>query len=249
MNKSQNLLRFLFLFLSILLIFTPYGSLKATPKESHALADSLFEAKMYTQSYEIYENIFLSKKKSSRAMLLKMAFIKEGLEEYSEALYFLNLYYKKTYNKRVLKKMEDLAEAHQLTGYEYDDAEFFLNLYHHFYNHIIITLMLITLFIFSLILYYKQQTKKTPVLSSVIFTIFLIALIYANNFGREYPKAIIEQDHAYLMDGPSAGADVIDIVDKGHRVEVLKSNDIWSKISWKAHIVYIRKNSLKMLDY
>jgi len=249
MNKSQNLLRFLFLFFLILLIFTPYESLKAAPKEDHAFADSLFEAKMYTQSYEIYENIFLSNKKTSRAMLLKMAFIKEGLEEYSDALYFLNLYYKKTYNKRVLKKMENLAEAHQLIGYEYDDAEFFLNLYHHFYNQIIIALMVITLFIFSLILYYKQQSKKTPVLSSVIFTLFLIALIYVNNFGREYPKAIIERDHAYLMHGPSAGADVLDIVGKGHRVEVLKSNDIWSKISWGSHIAYIRKNSLKMLDY
>jgi hypothetical protein len=52
-------------------------------------------------------------------MLLKMAFVKEGLGDYSNALYYLNLYYLKTYDKKVLKKMENLAERyHKLEGYE-----------------------------------------------------------------------------------------------------------------------------------
>ena len=44
-------------------------------------------------------------------MLLKMAYIQEGLEQYPEALYYLNLYYNQNPSKKVLAKMETLAEA------------------------------------------------------------------------------------------------------------------------------------------
>lgn len=249
MNKSQNLHRFLFLFVSVLLFSIPNTGRGASPKEQLATADSLFEARMYTQSYDLYENIFKSEKKTSPAMLLKMAFIKEGLEEYSDALYFLNLYYKKTYNKRALKKMENLAKAHHLTGYEYDDAAFFLNLYHHFYNQIIIALLLVTLFVFSMMLYHKRHSTEPPVFAGVIFVLFLTILLYLNNFGREYPKAIIDRDHSYLMEGPSAGSEVIDIIGKGHRVEVLDSDEVWSKINWQDQVAFIRKNNLKLVDF
>ena len=84
-------------------------------------------------------------------MLLKMAFIKEGLGDYTNALYYLNLYYLKTYNKRVLKKMENLAEQNKLSGYNYDDVEFFLNIYHKFQFQIdLLILTLILLFYFQL---------------------------------------------------------------------------------------------------
>ncbi len=218
-------------------------------KEQVDLADSLFEAGKYTQAYEIYENILSGEKKASPAMLLKMAYIKEGLEDYSDALYYLNLYYKKTYDKRTLKKMENLAKAHHLSGYEYDDTEFFLNLYHQYYDQIIFSLMAVTFFIFALLLYHKRHTGESPVFAGVLFIIFLVFLFYVNNFGREYPKAIIDRDSAYLMEGPSAGAGVADIVNKGHRVEVLKTGKTWTKIKWQDQTVYVRNNSLKTLSY
>ncbi len=249
MNNSQNLPKLLFSFILIIGICSALSAFAMPAKEQLVLADSLFKAGKYTQSYEIYENILMSEKKASPSMLLKMAFIKEGLEDYSDALYYLNLYYKKTYDKRVLKKMEKLAKAHHLTGYEYDDTEFFLNLYHQYYDQIIFAMMAIILFIFAILIYHKKHTDESPVFAGVIFTIFLAFLFYINNFGREYPKAIIDRDNAYLMEGPSAGASVVDIVNKGHRVELLKRDQAWSKIKWGDQTVYVRNNSLRTFDY
>jgi uncharacterized protein YgiM (DUF1202 family) len=58
-------------------------------------ADSLFEQKKYTESFDLYEQILDEEQLASPKMLLKMAFIKEGLGDYSRALYFLNVYYQK----------------------------------------------------------------------------------------------------------------------------------------------------------
>jgi hypothetical protein len=132
MIKSQNRKSKLFAIFFIAYISVSFSSFCDAPKERLLLADSLFAQKKYTQSFELYHDIQKSDKKTSSAMLLKMAFIKEGLGDYTNALYYLNLYYLKTYNKRVLKKMENLAEQNKLAGYNYDDAEFFLNLYHQY---------------------------------------------------------------------------------------------------------------------
>jgi uncharacterized protein YgiM (DUF1202 family) len=49
---------------------------------------------------------------------------------------------------------------------------------------------------------------------------------------------------AYLMKGPSPGADLIDVVTKGHRVDILGQDDIWVKISWNNQTAYIKSNNL-----
>src|SRR5688500_16903409 len=67
-------------------------------------ADSLFQAKRYTQSLEHYEEI-LRQRQYTPAMLLKMAYINEGLNQIGSAMYYLNLYHTATGDKSVLRKM------------------------------------------------------------------------------------------------------------------------------------------------
>jgi len=180
-------------------------------------------------------------------MLLKMAFIKEGLGDYTNALYYLNLYYLKTYNKRVLKKMENLADQNKLAGYNYDDAEFFLNLYHQYQLQIDLLITALILLYFGF-LTYRIRTKKQPTkLPQIVFICFLTGLLLINNFGREKPKAIITAANAYLMHGPSPGADVVDVISKGHRVEILGHDDVWTKISWNDQVAYIKAFNLKSI--
>ena len=62
------------------------GALGQQENPDLTLPDSLFQAKRYTQSFDLYHEILFSYKKASPGMLLKMAYIKEGLGNYSEAL-------------------------------------------------------------------------------------------------------------------------------------------------------------------
>jgi hypothetical protein len=50
------------------------------------------------------------------------------------------------------------------------------------------------------------------------------------------------------MDGPSPGANVVDVVSAGHRVEVLGRKDVWVEISWLDQSAFIKEFELKTLE-
>ena len=196
------------------------------------------------QSFELYEDILHSDQKATSVMLLKMAFIKEGLGDFTNALYYLDLYYLKTYNKKVLKKMENLADQNKLSGYNYDDVAFFLNMYHQYQVQVDLCIIGLVLVIFGMLFYQKKLNKSVSRFPAIVYLSLLVFLLIINNFGREHTKAIITAPMAYLMKGPSPGADLIDVVTKGHRVDILGQDDIWVKISWNNQTAYIKSNNL-----
>jgi hypothetical protein len=236
--------------LTFITLFTSLSVSNAyTPlQESLMIADSLFQEKSYTQAFEVYDEILRRGGQSSPAMLLKMAYIKEGLADYSQALYFLNLYYDRTANKRVLKKMENLAEKHALVGYEYDDAEFFLNLYQRFHTQILMVLLAIAVLLLSLIVYLRTKNANRPVAHVVWLLLLLVLILAVNNLGTKKPKAIIAHDDTYLMSGPSAGAEVVDVVKGGHRVSIKNREDVWLQIDWNGKDVYVKQNAVMPLN-
>lgn len=245
MIKSQNQkLKLLILFL-ICFVTISFTGLSNAPKGKLLLADSLFQQKKYTQSFELYEDIYTNDQKASSAMLLKMAFIKEGLGDFTNALYYLNVYYLKSYDKRALKKMENLAEQNKLSGYNYDDVEFFLNLYHQYQLQIDLILLSLALLVFGVLSYQKRSNKQISRSSGISYVGLLVVLLFINNFARERPQAIITTAEVYLMKGPSPGSDVVDKVTKGHRVDILGHDDVWVKISWNDQDAYIKSFDLK----
>jgi hypothetical protein len=65
------------------------------------------------------------------------------------------------------------------------------------------------------ILFYQKRKNKGSYFSHDGLYVYLsacCAFANVNNFGREQKAAIISSDNAYLMDGPSPGADVIVVV-------------------------------------
>lgn len=212
------------------------------------LADSLFSAKKYTESFELYSSILTKDQQYSQGMLLKMAFIKEGLGDFSQALYYLNLYYSKTSDKRALRKMETLARQYELQGYQFSDMEFFQTIYKRFSIHIILALLSLALFTFSMILWQKKKQEHRPVASGILFVLVLAVLFGLINFGQERSKAIILTDQAYVRKAPSSGADVVGLIGKGNRVVVLSKEDVWVKITWDEKPVYIRESHLAEIE-
>jgi hypothetical protein len=248
MIKSQN--RKLNLLIIFLVWFVSYSipALSDPAKDRLVIADSLFVQKKYTQSFDLYDEIYQSYNKVSPSMLLKMAFVKEGLGDYTNALYYLNLYYLKTYDKKVLKKMEALAEKHKLSGYNYDDVAFFLNIYYQYQLQIDLFSISLILLFFAVFIYRKRKYKIVPRVYGYYYLAFLAILLLLNNFGREQKKAIITADRVYLMDGPSSGSNVVDIVKNGHKVSVLGKKDIWTRIEWGDKKVYIKEFNLKPIE-
>ncbi len=210
-----------------------------------ASADSLFEKKQYTESMEFYEQCFQSGFYSPR-MLIRLSLIKEGLGDYTHALYYLNQYYYKIHDKRVLKKMDELAARYNLEGYDYNDLVFFNSLYDSYYTYIVFA-FLGTSGLFLLYIYIKRGQKKGIALRALVFMIILGAVYVISNYNIIPEKAIISND-APLMSAPSAGSELIGQINKGHRVTINGTNDIWCEIKWHSKTAYIRENNLLFVE-
>jgi hypothetical protein len=226
--------------LSVLLC--PFSTLAQGP-ENLKEADSLFSAKQYTQSSAIYDSI-LSKRSYSAAMLLKMAFIQEGLNHTGLCLYYLNLYQKASDDQQAAAKMEELAGKHRLEGYQPSE---FSSLYHFFEkNNLALTRVLGALLIFSFSLAVFQKRKNRSLKVSIAMVVLVSVCLFATaNLTSPPEMAIVLHNRTYLMGGPSAGASVIDIIGEGHRMTVLGKKDIWLRVKWRGKDAYVKENNLR----
>ena len=215
-------------------------------KNNISLADSLFEKRKFTESLEIYENI-IDEKKASPAMLLRMAYIYEGLDDLSSALISLDHYYKITADKKVLTKMKELADQNELEGYDTSDWGYLINFYVKFRYLFVVTFLALATLILSMIYRKKKKHQEfSPGLGIGLFTVLAFIFFLVNFTGIE-DKGIITGTSAYLMSGPSAGADLVEVIKDGHKVEIIDRTDIWVQIKWKGSRAFVRENNIEAL--
>jgi len=205
-------------------------------------ADSLYQQKKYTQSIEHYQTI-LAQQEYTPAMLLRMAHIKEGLNQIGEALYYLNLYYLASNDKSALVKMEELATRYRLEGYETTDTDRMLSFYRDYHFYITLALAAVVLFLVSLAFSIKRQGQR-PVASGVFTVLILMTLFFHVNWGGRISLGIVGSPNTFLMDGPSPGASVVEVINGGHRVEIVGKKDVWLQVLWNGEIAYIKENKL-----
>lgn len=232
--------KFGFFWILIACLFSNY--LKANNLQK---ADSLFTQKKYTEAFEIYDALYQSDK-ASPAMLLKMAYIKEGLGDYVSAIIYLSNYKAITGDRDADQKIRDLAEEYQLSGYDYTDTSYLLDLLRD--KKILISGVLLSLIFLSLAIIYRNKKKERPLIPAFIFQIFLlIGLFYISNDLYYTQKAIITFNDSILMSGPSAGAEPIDVIRRGHKVNVMSEGKVWTQIEWNGQNVYIRSSKLDII--
>ncbi len=228
-------------FLFVLVLFFGYG-IRAQHVELR-LADSLFSEKKFTQSLERYQHL-LTRGYESPAMLLRMAYIEEGLQRYAYALFYLNRYYQLQPDEQVWHKIASLAAQHNVSGYD-------LTLYQHGLakyrvNRMRwITINIVVAVLLTLLLWfvrYKAAKRFAFFFQSIVIVLLIVQL------NIPLPRyAIVADNGTPVMRGPSAGADVLGIIDSGNRLKVVGSTDIWLKVSNQKQTGYIRSGNLLIL--
>jgi len=246
MQNNQFKIILLFLFLVFSSTIHAFGQAFSRDIE---VADSLFKQKKFTESFEIYKAIHETGEYISPAMLLKMAYIREGLGDEAGALYYLNTYYLQTTNDKTFEKMEQLADNNELTGYEYSDQDWLFNIYYKYQHHVLASLFALGIFLCVLVIFKKVvKTKKSYTAGFGLLLVIVIIFIVVN-FGTEYNQGILVKNNSYIMSAPSAGADVLDVSKAGHRLQILGTEDIWLKVQWGNQIGYIKEAYVKQLYF
>src|SRR5258708_3249160 len=142
-------------------------------------ADSLFKAKQYTQSLELYQSVF-TEKKYTPAMLLKMAYINEGLGKVGPTLYFLKLYYLASDDEQALKKSEEIAAKFKLSGYEVNDSSR-LQRWVTKYTSMIQTILILILLGMAMIIFLQRKQDQKPWGALIAFALVMGLIFYSNN--------------------------------------------------------------------
>ena len=246
MHTIQN--RYLKIALSFFILFIlPLLSQAQNTQSSLQKADSLFSDRKYTESYKIYRSIYEQKGEASPAMLLKMAYIQEGIKNYADALYFLNVYYYMTFSKRALNKMEELANKNGLKGYNVSDLEFFRNLLYRYYIPVTSLLSVVAFTLLAYMVYVKRRHRRKPSFPIVAFFFVLLLLGLVVNFNGINDHGLLISDNNYVMDGPSPGSKLMEVAGKGSRVKILGNKGVWLKIRWDNQVAYIRSSDVKRI--
>jgi uncharacterized protein YgiM (DUF1202 family) len=176
-----------------------------------------------------------------------MAYVNVAFNDYPQALYYLNLAYYIHPDQAVLQKMEELAEANSLSGYEFSDYEYIASIYHEYHDLIAIGGTALIVFGVGLLLWLKQR-KSNLAFPAVALAIFIVGFASVINFGFPLAHGIIYKNQTFLMDSPSAGSKLVATVKSGHRVEILEKKDIWQKVRWNDEEVYVRSMNLMLIE-
>lgn len=208
-----------------------------------AKGDSLFRIQRYSEAKSYYSRAFFEQKQSTPAVLLKLAFIEESLDNFVMAIFFLQQYYLFNPDKRVKNKIEELAYQNKLMGFSIDEADYAFFLYRSYRELVQNILLGISASLFLFLCYRKY--KGVSLGYSPVFTLLFVGITaFFINYSITYRRAMLAEDQVYLMSGPSAGSSVQAILSKGHRLEFISQNDVWFEVRWNDRIGWVKKSDL-----
>ena len=242
MKKIQTqILKIIALLPVVLAVCNPTFAVDATSQLKKA--DSLFTAKLYTQSFDVYNDL-LANKSYSPSMLLKMAFIQEGLGHVGLSLYYLNMYASLTNDAQAGEKIKELAAKNNLEGYNDPySKEQITRILREQKLPITGALVAVTILLASIMAYQKSKNKK-PMVTGLVLTLFLSLLFWQINFSEAHPAGIIAASNTYIMEGPSAGSSVVAVAAEGHKLAIEGRYDIWLKVRWNGKDAFVNNHAV-----
>lgn len=244
----QNVKLKKYCFFSLLFVVLSQMAYSQDFRPEIALADTLFKQQNYTQSIQIYEQVFAQSKQASRGMLLKMAYIEEMAGNYTKTLYYLSLYHMQRPNLQVVNKMKELASSYNLQGYEFKDVDLFIILYQRYYPYFALVLLSICFIWLASLIARKVRREYLPARHLIGCFFFMAITLLFLNIKKNERRVIIAQDNVYLMDAPSAGAKLVSIIKKGHRLEFEGKQDIWIQVMWNGEPAFVRQQNVLLIQ-
>lgn len=204
-------------------------------------ADSLFITKKYTDAKIIYDSLY-SQSYLSHDMLLKLAYIHEGLGEAQFALFYLEKYILQFGpDQDVLDHILEIASKQNLSGYDRNDYNFIRSWLIAWRHYISIALIGLILFLVVLLFFRKKKSLSLPILILSIVSLCILQ-------GLKSPsKKVIISNVAFLRDAPSSAGNVVKKIDPGHKLKLLGAQDIWFQVIYNKKTCYIKKNNVLIL--
>lgn len=233
----------MFLWLFAALILPKYEAFSSDRNELKR-ADSLFAMARYAEASTLYKKNFGNDEKNNQSLILKLAFLSEKSNDYTDCLYYLSKLALINPSRKLFEKMDKLASEQNLKGYEFDDYNYFIIFYRRYGDYI--PILLLTLGAYIVLIMVMKVRRKEPILRihkiSIIF--YLGALLGLLNIPSLYKTCIIVNENTFLRDEPSSASQVVEKIGSGHKLIIVGSVDQWDRVIWDNKIVYVRQSDL-----
>ncbi len=234
------------LLLTVSLLVCLLGTIaRAQPDVGTSLrrADSLFAAGRQTGAVALYEKAIANGYSATDAMLLKLAAAYEQREDWPRLLYYLQVYFDRHPDEAVLRKMNDIARANNLGGYETDDLNYFYLFYKQYSLYLLLFLLVPAGYGFGVLLVKQVRKQPIPQRQKWVMLFYLIGiLLFANLPGVR--SGITSRDRVLLRTDPSAAAPVTEVIGRGHKLNILGSRDIYIRVLWRNELYYVRRDNV-----
>ena len=217
---------------------------QTVPADSLRRADSLFAAGDQVNAAHIYEMAMAEGHTATDAMLLKLASACEQQNDVPRLLYYLDVYFERHPDDAVLRRMNDIARANNLSGYETDDLNYFYLFYRKYGIYFLIFLLIPAGYVFSVLLVKQVRKEEVPRRQKWIVFVYLLLLLVFTNLPEGVQSGITSHDRVLLRTDPSAAAPVVDVIGRGHKVNILGTRDIYLRVLWHNQLYFIRRDNV-----
>jgi len=210
-------------------------------------ADSLFVAGQLDDAALLYEAAMAEGQMATDPMLLKLAYVSERNSDPARTLYYLQVYFDRHPQETVLRKMNEVARSNNLIGYETDDLNYFYLFYKQYGIYILIFLLGLGLYVFGVLIVKMNRKETSPSRHKWVVLLYLLALLLFVNLPEGYQSGITSRERVLLRQSPSAASPVTEVIGRGHKVNILGSEDIWLRIFWNDQLYYVRKDQVWLI--
>ncbi len=239
------MLKFKFLISSLILflITTAVAYTQSLEKEL-VKADSLYEKKQYISAIKIYEKIY-NEGNSSPAMVLKLARIEEGMGNLGKSMFYLEKYHQFTKDEKVIDYLKETAESKKAIGFDYGFTYHANLFYKEWKIYFQLLFSIIIFFGLGMIIKYQNSPQKKPSYFAIALIPILIVAFLNNYNGKS--EAIVISSPSYLLEGPSAGSNLVEQISVPAKIQVKNQVDVWSEVIIEEKEAYIKTSSIKKL--
>jgi hypothetical protein len=230
-----------------LAFFLVWFSACAWAEVSLKKADSLFANGRLEDAALLYEGALAEGQPATDPVLLKLAYIAEQNNDPPRTLYYLQVYFDRHPQETVLRKMNEIARINGLIGYETDDLNYFYLFYKQYGLYLLVILLGLGIYVFGVLV--LKMTRKEPIATRHKWVVFfyLISILIFVNLPEGYQSGITSRNKVLLRQAPSGAAPVQEIIGRGHKVNILGSQDIWYRIFWNEQLYFVRKDQVWLI--
>ena len=207
-------------------------------------ADSLYAAGAQDDAARLYESVLVTGQSASDAILLKLANTYERQNDVPHLLYYLQVYFDRHPDDVVLRRMNEIARANNLNGYETDDLNYFYLFYKKYGIYFLLFLLIPAGYAFGVLIVKLVRKDTIPQRQKWVLLLYLIGLLLFVNLPEGVQSGITSRERVLLRTNPSAAAPVAEIIGRGHKVNIIGSHDIYLRVFWHNELYYIRRDNV-----